>query len=206
MSSRKEFCVGDGVSVGSNILNKLSELRASPSQVGERRTYQTMAKVLVVEDDIDLCGTVVDALEAAGHTVYSAYTGTDAVDMLVYRRIVPDVVVLDLQLPGNSGIMILGVIRGLPRMHKTRVIITSGHVDTGQWAVSQWGADLFLQKPVSFDVLKRAIDEFTSRSRTTTAVIDATNTTTAHASGAGLSHAPDGARHAGTAGHPDRHQ
>lgn len=163
-----------------------------------------MAKVLVVEDDIDLCGTVVDALEAAGHTVYSVFTGTDAVDLLVYRRVVPDVVVLDLQLPGNSGLMILGVIRGLPRLHKTRVIITSGHPDTGQWAVSQWGADMFLKKPVSFDVLKRTIDEYapgprSDASRSTNGVHPASRVaagdvavSAAHPGGNGVPHAPDG--------------
>ena len=81
-----------------------------------------MAKVLVVEDDIDLCGTVVDALEAAGHTVYSAYTGTDAVDMLVYRRIVPDVVVLDVDMPELDGIATL---KRLREKRRTRRVITA---------------------------------------------------------------------------------
>lgn len=119
-----------------------------------------MSKILVVEDDVDLCGTYQDALEAAGHTVQAVCTGTEAVDALIYRRFAPEIVILDLQLPGNSGIMILGVIRGLPRLHRTKVIIVSGHPDAGQWAVTQWGADLFLQKPVALDVLKRTIDEF----------------------------------------------
>jgi DNA-binding response OmpR family regulator len=126
-----------------------------------------MAKVLVVEDDIDLCETYADALGAAGHTVYSVFTGNEAVDSLVHRRIVPDVVVLDLQLPGNSGIIILGVIRGMVRLRKTKVIIASGHPDTGQWAVAQWGADLFLQKPISLDKLKRTVDEFIASSAST---------------------------------------
>jgi DNA-binding response OmpR family regulator len=136
---------------------------SSPLLAGQEGVSKCdMAKVFVVEDDIDLCETYVDALESAGHTVYSAYTGTEAVDALIRRRAAPDVVVLDLQLPGNSGIVILGVIRGLSRLCKTKVIIASGYLDTGQWAVSQWGADLFLEKPISMDVLTRTIDEFTS--------------------------------------------
>lgn len=153
-----------------------------------------MAKILIVEDDIDLCGTYQDALEAAGHTVRVISTGTEAVDCLIYRRFVPEVVILDLQLPGNSGIMILGIIRGMPRLHRTKVIIASGHTDAGQWAVTQWGADLFLEKPVPLDLLKRSIDEFISRAAGTKPSILPLRFDSAHARSVGAhpSPAPDG--------------
>lgn len=121
-----------------------------------------MATVLVVEDEVDLCDIYKDALEAAGHTVHVASTGTQAVDSLIRRRIRPDVVILDMQLPGDSGLVVLGMIRSVQRLAKTKVIIASGHPDAGQWAVSQWGGDLFLQKPISLDVLKGTIDDFAS--------------------------------------------
>lgn len=123
-----------------------------------------MAKITVIEDDMDLCDTLKDALEIAGHKVEAYYSGTEAIDAFVRRRVVPDVVVLDMQLPGTSGMVVLGLIRRMPRMTKTRIIISSGHADAGQWAVKQWGADLFLQKPLSLDVLKKVINEFTRES------------------------------------------
>ncbi len=123
-----------------------------------------MAKLVVIEDEIDLCDTLSDALKAAGHTVDSFYSGTEAINAFIRKRILPDVVVLDMQLPGDSGMVVLGLIRRLPRLQKTKVIISSGHVDAGQWAVKQWGADLFLQKPLSLDVLKRTINDFTRKS------------------------------------------
>jgi two-component system OmpR family response regulator len=121
-----------------------------------------MAIVLVVEDDIDLCDTYVDILKSSGYEVHRATTGTEAIDALIHDRLKPDVVILDIQIPGNSGILVLSLIRGLPRLHNTKVIIASGHTDTGQWAVSQWRADLFLQKPIPTDLLKRTINDFTS--------------------------------------------
>lgn len=124
-----------------------------------------MAKIVVIEDDIDLCDTLRDALGAAGHTVIDTfYSGTEAIEAFVRKRIFCDVVVLDMQLPGDSGMVVLGLIRRLPRLKMVKVIIASGHVDAGQWAVKQWGADLFLQKPISLDVLKRTIHEFTRES------------------------------------------
>lgn len=121
-----------------------------------------MAIILVVEDDVDLCDTYMDLLRGDGHTLYGVNTGTDAVDILVRKRIIPDVVILDMHLPGDSGTVILSLIRGFPRLARSKVIIASGHPDIGQWAVVQWKADLFLQKPISLEILKKAVNDFIS--------------------------------------------
>jgi CheY-like chemotaxis protein len=118
-----------------------------------------MVQILIVEDDVDLCETYLDLFQAEGHTVLTVHTGTDAIDTLIRRRFLPDVVILDLQLPGDSGIVVLGLIRRLPRLRLTKVIIASGQIEAGQWAVKQLGADLFLGKPIALDVLKRTIDD-----------------------------------------------
>ncbi|GEM_PF-1644461 len=119
-----------------------------------------MAKILIVEDNVDLAETYRDFLEFAGHVVTLVYNGTEAIEYLIRRRLVPDVIILDMQLPGDSGVVVLGLIRGMPRLVRAKVIIASGHTDISQWAIKQWGADLFLQKPISLEVLKRTIDDF----------------------------------------------
>ncbi|HEX2996813.1 MAG TPA: response regulator [Anaerolineales bacterium] len=119
-----------------------------------------MAKILIVEDNVDLAETYRDFLEFAGHVVTLVHNGTEAIEYLIRRRLVPDVIILDMQLPGDSGVVVLGLIRGMPRLVRAKVIIASGHADISQWAIKQWGADLFLQKPISLEVLKRTIDDF----------------------------------------------
>lgn len=62
-------------------------------------------KILVIEDERDMLEVVKDVLSAAGHTVFTCETGTDAMEM--FRDKKPDVVVLDWQLPGKDGLEIL---------------------------------------------------------------------------------------------------
>ncbi len=116
-----------------------------------------MSKILIVEDEADLCETYTDALELDGHDVSSAGSSADALRCLVIGRMRPDVVILDMQLSGDSGIVILGLIRRLPRLGHTKVIIASGHPDMVKYAISQWGADLFLPKPVSLTEMRQVI-------------------------------------------------
>lgn len=62
-------------------------------------------KILVVEDELDMLEVVKDVLSAAGHTVFTCSTGSDAME--IFREKKPDVVVLDWQLPGKDGLEIL---------------------------------------------------------------------------------------------------
>ncbi|NDJ76795.1 MAG: response regulator [Chloroflexi bacterium] len=122
-----------------------------------------MSKIMIVEDDLDLCETYTDFLEAAGHTVKVITSSAQAIDALIRERNVPDLVILDMNLPGESGIVVLGFIRRLPRLHNTKVIIVSGYVDMANRAIAEWGADLFLPKPVSLEKLRTSIGTFTSQ-------------------------------------------
>src|SRR4051812_16388824 len=106
-----------------------------------------MAKILVVEDEPELCEIYTDILENDGHTVITAKSSATAIQEL--GKFAPEVVFLDIQLPGGSGLMVLSYIRRLPRLRNTKVVIISGHVEMKIQAVKEWGADLFLSKPIS---------------------------------------------------------
>ena len=58
-------------------------------------------RILVVGDNVDAAETMLRLLVAAGHTVRAAYGGRDALDLAAVFR--PDVVFLDIGLPGSSG-------------------------------------------------------------------------------------------------------
>ena len=66
-------------------------------------------KVLVVDDERALAAVIASYLSKAGHHVSQAYTGTDAV--IQARAVDPDVIVLDLGLPGLDGIEVCRQIR-----------------------------------------------------------------------------------------------
>ena len=119
-----------------------------------------MAAILIVEDDHDLCETYIDILKSEKHTVDSVSSTLQAIEYLVRRRMKPDLVILDMNLGGESGITVLGLIRRIPRLVNTKVIIASGYPDLAKRAVDQWGADLFLQKPVKMETLKNTARGF----------------------------------------------
>jgi CheY-like chemotaxis protein len=119
-----------------------------------------MATILIVEDDSDICETYVDILTSEQHRVEAVSNSIQAIDYLVRKRMKPDLVILDMNLAGESGITILGLIRRIPRLANTKVIIASGYPDLARRAIDQWGADLFLQKPVKIETLKSTARSF----------------------------------------------
>ena len=80
-----------------------------------------MSHILVVDDDIHIGNLLQEALEAEGFRVSRAYSGTEAV--LALERARPDLVLLDLMLPGLSGEAVLPRLAGLP------VIVVSARAD-----------------------------------------------------------------------------
>ncbi len=106
-----------------------------------------MAKILIVDDDIEICDTFSDILIHAGHEVHVARSGTEAFKAL--RRVSPGVVLLDMNLPGVSGVQLLSYIRHIRRLARARIVIVTGHPELAASAQAVWGADLSLTKPVS---------------------------------------------------------
>lgn len=71
-----------------------------------------MKKILVVDDDINIGNMLEEVLTAEGYAVLRAYSGTEAVMLLSAQS--PDLVLLDLMLPGLSGEEVLTKIKGIP--------------------------------------------------------------------------------------------
>ncbi len=111
---------------------------------------------LVVEDDYDLSVIFAQAVRSAGFTVEVARTGDAAMEML--KSTVPDVVVLDLHLPGVAGMDILKAIKSDSRLSGTHVIVATA--DDRLAETLHDDADLVLVKPVSFGQLKNLSARF----------------------------------------------
>ncbi len=104
---------------------------------------------LVIEDDAGVGGVFVEALKQAGFAAEFFTNGRAALARLAVA--VPDLVLLDLNLPVVSGETILQAIRADARLAATRIIITTG--ESHRAKAMQSRADLVLVKPVSANQL-----------------------------------------------------
>lgn len=99
-----------------------------------------MAKILIIEDDVHIGNMVAEALTKEGYEPLRAYSGTEALLVLSHSR--PDLILLDLMLPGLSGEEILPKIKGTP------VIVVSAKVDIDdKVGMLMGGAADYITKP-----------------------------------------------------------
>jgi DNA-binding response OmpR family regulator len=115
---------------------------------------ETAAKtILICEDDTNL-RTLVRLALGDGYRYYEAPDGPSGLELA--RRIHPDVIVLDLMLPGQSGLDVLAELRADDELAKTPVIVMSAWSHSDEAAV-QAGADRFVPKPFDPDELRDAV-------------------------------------------------
>ena len=116
-----------------------------------------MPKILVIEDDVDISRLIGMQLKAGG---YEAAYASDAVTaMTVARKERPDLILLDLGLPGGGGILVLERLRAIAELAATPVIVVTARTDAaGEQAARAAGAVDFLRKPVEADDLAAAIE------------------------------------------------
>lgn len=106
------------------------------------------AQVLVVEDERDIAALVAYHLTREGYRVRTAAGGVEALEAIAHER--PDLVVLDLMLPGISGQEILGEIRRRPEMADVPVVILTARRDEVDRVQGlELGADDYVTKPFS---------------------------------------------------------
>lgn len=115
-----------------------------------------MAKILIVDDFPEVHLLIQTMLDAEGHEVVAkAFTSNEAVKM--FERARPDVVLLDLVLPGESGSVCLQRLRAIdPEVNV--IIVTGASPNSNVYqAVMDAGAKLILSKPITPQALKESI-------------------------------------------------
>ncbi|SFU59024.1 ATP-binding response regulator [Pseudoduganella namucuonensis] len=132
---------------------------AEPDQADEERrraAAQPAHRILVVDDNLDAAEIVASLLRYAGHEVTVAHTGGEALDQAAAG--VPDVVFLDIGLPGMSGIEVAAEMRRMPQLAATRLVALSGYGQASDRSKSlAAGFDLHLTKPATFEALSDAL-------------------------------------------------
>jgi CheY-like chemotaxis protein len=126
-----------------------------------------MATILVADDDVDVRTLVVLKLESTGHTVVAVENGLEAVDTCGSLK--PDLVVLDMMMPGMNGLQACQAIRADPAVADTPVILLTARaqaadVDAGLAA----GVDAYVTKPFSPRELASRVDALLDRGGTGT--------------------------------------
>ena len=105
-----------------------------------------MSDILIIDDDAHINALLEETLKNEGYTVYKAFSGTEA--QLVLSQNKPDLILLDLMLPGLSGEELLPQIRDIP------VIVVSAKADTAdKVGLLLGGAADYITKPFDMDEL-----------------------------------------------------
>jgi len=108
-----------------------------------------MALVLVVDDELPIRRALTINLKARGYDVEAAGTGEEALDVAARRH--PDVVILDLGLPGIDGVEVIRGLRGWSQVPIVVLSVREGERD--KVAALDAGADDYVTKPFGMDEL-----------------------------------------------------
>ena len=105
-----------------------------------------MPNILIIDDDTHISEMLTESLQAEGYSVSAAYSGTEA--LLVLSHTKPDLILLDLMLPGLSGEELLPRIKDIP------VIVVSAKAEiTNKVELLLGGASDYLTKPFNMQEL-----------------------------------------------------
>jgi two-component system KDP operon response regulator KdpE len=108
-------------------------------------------RVLVVEDDLDFLRGLVIRLKASGYEVLSATDGVQAIG--VARRDKPDLILLDIGLPGGDGYVVMDRLRLLNGVRTPILVLSAKDPATHREKALAAGASVFFHKPVENHVL-----------------------------------------------------
>ena len=125
---------------------------------------QPASKVLLVDDEDSLRKVMRDLLERDGYVVTEARDGVQALDQV--DRVGPDIIVLDLNLPGLDGYGVLSHLRSRPATAGIPVIVLTAKGDEdNEVRVFELGADDFLTKPFRARALSARLEAVLGRRR-----------------------------------------
>jgi len=120
-----------------------------------------MSTILIVEDNEKNLKLVRDVLQVKGHVTLEAMTGEDGVRLAGERK--PDLVLMDIQLPGINGIEALRQLRADPATASIPVIaVTASVMQQDRKLITDAGFDGYVGKPINLkeflEAVRRALE------------------------------------------------
>lgn len=111
-----------------------------------------MKKILLVDDEDSIHLLYREELEEEGYEVHSALSGEEALSQL--KIIGPDLVILDINMPGINGI---DALRQIKEMNPTLPVILSSAYQEFKQDLATWASDEYIVKSSNLDELKAAV-------------------------------------------------
>ena len=115
--------------------------------------------ILVVEDNPLNMELVSDILEAHGYEVRQAVNGKEAVQEVETQ--IPDLILMDIQLPGLDGLTVTGIIKDKPETVHVPIIALTAHAMRGdEQKAREAGCDGYISKPIDTRSLPQTVRQF----------------------------------------------
>jgi len=115
-------------------------------------------RILVCDNEDVLRALVRASLAGNGYDLVEARNGDEALEAARHTR--PNIVVLDMMMPGRSGLDVLAELRADPRLTNTRVVMLTARTRAAdREAAAEAGADRFLTKPFSPLQLRTLVED-----------------------------------------------
>jgi len=152
----------DGPGKGSEFIVLLPALSQDQAVNEQSAAWQpgsagTKRRVLIVDDNCDLAETAAALLSASGHDVRTASDGVSAVATAIEYR--PDVVLLDIGLPGMSGYDVARQLRASEQKHSMLLVALTGYgQDADRQRAREAGFDHHVVKPLEPATLERIVE------------------------------------------------
>ena len=109
-------------------------------------------KILIADDEPDILEIIRYNLITEGYTVFTAKDGNETID--IAKRQQPDLIMLDIMMPGKNGIEVCNLLRMQPAFKDTLIVFLTALSDEGTEVKGlETGADDYLTKPISPKVL-----------------------------------------------------
>jgi CheY-like chemotaxis protein len=113
-------------------------------------------RILIVDDDTASRELATRVVESMGHSALEAKDGEEGLTLA--RREQPDLLLLDLYMPGISGLQVVREIRADDRLHSLPVIAVSAGTAEDRLAALSAGCNEFVPKPYGLAVLRAVLD------------------------------------------------
>lgn len=109
-------------------------------------------QILIADDEPDILEIISFNLEKEGYTVHTANNGNEAIEKA--KKLNPDLIILDIMMPGKTGVEVCQILRSQPAFKDTLIIfLTALSDDASQIKGLETGADDYVNKPISPKVL-----------------------------------------------------
>lgn len=113
-----------------------------------------MGRILVVDDEVEVCNVLEEFLSSKGHEVYTALDGPTAISKV--QEVKPQIVFLDMIMPGMGGMDVLREIKKLdPDVTVIMVTVVTDHEQAKK--TLELGAYDYITKPVDLNYLENVI-------------------------------------------------